>query len=135
MNVKSDGGDEMFNFSGFVKSLGVVIIIYITASFILGLLQVNNVAVILTVLYILCYMLNGVVAPIWNEETPYFASFISSVTLTFMNMLYAVFVLDIMVFIDPETVNMGLVRNSMISLFMTFLFIKIMARKKKVLKC
>ncbi|WP_458415053.1 hypothetical protein ACNQFZ_09745 [Schinkia sp. CFF1] len=125
----------MFSLSGLVKTLGTVMSVFIAASCLLGFIQINNTAIILTILYTLCYILNGILAPIWNKETPYFASFISSVTLTFMNMLFAVFVLDIMVFADSGTVNNGLARNSIISLLMTFLAIKIRARKQRMQKC
>ena len=50
-------------------------IFFISASFLLGFFNIGHLALSLSVLYILCYILNGVLAPIWNPETPYIASY------------------------------------------------------------
>jgi hypothetical protein len=122
----------MFSFRGLLKTLGVVMIFFISASFLLGFFSINHVALSLSILYILCYVLNGVLCPIWNPETPYFASYIASVTLTLLNLLFAVFVLDIMVLAEPIDVNKGMVRNSIMSLIVTFVVVKMMNRKQRI---
>ncbi|MFD2442560.1 hypothetical protein ACFSO7_00920 [Bacillus sp. CGMCC 1.16607] len=124
----------MFSLSGFIKTLGVVLVFYLSISFIFGLFQIQNMAITLVILYVLCYVLNGILAPIWNPKTPYIASYLSSITLTLINMLFAYYVLDVLVFADPEVINNGFVRNSFVSLMMTFFAVKIYSRKQRVAK-
>ncbi|PLS15386.1 hypothetical protein CVD28_23990 [Bacillus sp. M6-12] len=120
----------MFNLTGFLKGIGIVLALFIFISFLLGLFNINQIALSLSILYVLCYVLNGVLAPIWNPETPYFASYLASISLTVINLLFAVFVFDVMVFADPAEINIGLVRNSAISLIVSFAVIQILKRKK-----
>ncbi|WP_394238871.1 hypothetical protein [Niallia oryzisoli] len=120
----------MFQFMGLLKTLGVVIFTFIAASFLLGFFNINNIAITVTLLYIFCYILTGFLAPIWNPKTPYIASYIASLTLTVLNLLFAVLVLDIMVFADPMDINRGLARNTLLSLFVTFLWVKIVKWKQ-----
>jgi len=120
----------MFQFMGLLKTMGVVIFTFIATSFLLGFFNINNVAFTVTVLYAVCYILTGVLSPIWNPDTPYIASYLASLTLTVLNLLFAVTVLDIMVFADPMDINRGLARNTLVSLFVTFLWIKIVKWKQ-----
>ncbi|WP_071396393.1 hypothetical protein [Bacillus tuaregi] len=120
----------MFRLMGLLKTMGVVIFTFIAASFLLGFSNINNVAFTITVLYAVCYILTGVLSPIWNPETPYIASYLSSLTLTVLNLFFAVTVLDIMVFADPMDINQGLVRNTLVSLSVTFLWVKIVKWKQ-----
>ncbi|KAA9015978.1 hypothetical protein [Niallia endozanthoxylica] len=121
----------MFQFMGLLKTMGVVIFTFIATSFLLGFFNINNVAFTVTVLYVVCYILTGVLSPIWNPETPYIASYLASLTLTVLNLLFAVTVLDIMVFADPMDINRGLARNTLVSLFVTFVWVKIVKWKQE----
>lgn len=122
----------MFNFYGFLKSLGIVMFIFITFSFLFGLTGINNIPITLTILYTISYVLNGFLAPIWNPDTPYTASYLSSITLTLLNLLFAYFILDILVFTEPASINSGMVRNSLVSLIATFIAIKILNKKQEL---
>jgi hypothetical protein len=119
----------MFDVSGFLKTLGIVLLITITISFIMGFFNIGNITLFLLLMYSCTYILNGILAPIWNSKTPYFASYLSSITLTVFNLLFAFFVLDIMVFLDPVEINRGLVLNSTLSLLATLLTLKILKKK------
>ncbi len=121
----------MFQFMGLLKTMGVVIFTFIATSFSLGFFNINNVAFTVTVLYAVCYILTGVLSPIWNPETPYIASYLASLTLTVLNLLFAMAVLDIMVFADPMDINRGLARNTLVSLFVTFVWVKIVKWKQE----
>lgn len=124
----------MFNFYGFLKSLGIVMFIFIAFSFLFGITGINNIPITLTILYTISYVLNGFLAPIWNPHTPYTASYLSSITLTLLNLLFAYFVLDILVFTEPASINSGMVRNSLVSLIATFIAIKIFNKKQELAK-
>jgi hypothetical protein len=120
----------MFSFSGFLKTLGIVLIVFISISFLSGLVRLNQIGALLSLMYLFCYILAGVLAPIWNNKTPYFASFILSVTLTVINLLVAIYLLDVMVLADPAEINSSLVYNTSISLLATFVAIKIIGKSK-----
>lgn len=122
----------MFNFSGFIKALGVGIFAFIAISFFMGLTGMDRIPLSLTVLYTICYVLIGVLAPMWNPETPYTASYLASITLTVLNLLFAYFILDILVFAEPASINSGLVRNSLVTLAATYVFLKISERKQEM---
>ncbi|MFE8703875.1 hypothetical protein ACFYKX_25210 [Cytobacillus sp. FJAT-54145] len=121
----------MFSFSGFVKSLGIVLLVLITISFTVGLLNINHIGVLLTIMYSFTYVLNGVLAPLLNQRTPYFASYLSSITLTVLNLIVAIYLLDVMVLADPAEINRGLFMNSTISLLATFIVVMILKRKQR----
>lgn len=122
---------RMFNFTGFIKSLGLGILVLIAVSFLIGLTGIENIPFIFTVLYTLCYVLIGVFAPLWNPDVPYTASYLASITLTILNFLFAFFILDILVFAEPSSINAGLVRNSLVSILVTYAVIKISKRKQE----
>lgn len=120
----------MFSFSGFLKTLGIILLVFIGISFVLGFVGLNHIGVLLAMMYLFCYLLAGVLAPIWNSKTPYFASFILSVTLTVLNILAAIYLLDVQVLADPAEINSSLVYNTALSLLATFVVVKIMERKR-----
>lgn len=120
----------MFSFSGFLKTLGIVLMVFIAISFLTGLVGLNQIGALLSLMYICCYILSGVLAPIWNKKTPYFASFLLSVTLTVINLLVAIYLLDVMVLADPGEINSSLVFNTSLSLATTFVAIKIIGKSK-----
>lgn len=122
----------MFNFSGFIKSLGIGLFVFIAVSFFMGIIGVDNIPFMFTVLYTLCYVLIGILAPLWNPETPYTASYLASITLAVLNFLFAYFILDILVFAEPTSINAGLVRNSLVSLIVTFVVVKVIKRKQEI---
>lgn len=122
----------MFSFSGFLKTLGMVLLVFITISFILGFFQLNHIGILLTIMYGVSYVLNGILAPVWNPKTPYFASYLSSITLTVFNLFFALYFLDIMVLADPMEVNSGLVINSSLSLIATFITINVYIKRQGI---
>ncbi|MGI8386738.1 hypothetical protein [Robertmurraya sp. P23] len=120
----------MFSFSGFLKTLGIVLLVFITTSFFSGFVMLNQIGTLLSLMYMSCYILAGILAPVWNKKTPYFTSFLLSVTLTVMNLLVAMYLLDVMVLADPAEINSSLVYNTSISLLATFVAIKIIGKSK-----
>ncbi|QPC48278.1 hypothetical protein [Mangrovibacillus cuniculi] len=120
----------MFHFSSFIKTLGVVLLAYTGISFLLGFLSITNTALVLTVFYTACYIVGGILAPIWNKETPYSASYFVSISLTVLNFLVANFVLNIAVFSEPQDIHQALVRNSTISMLVTAIVIFIIKRQE-----
>ncbi|MBP3039330.1 hypothetical protein J9303_07500 [Bacillaceae bacterium Marseille-Q3522] len=124
----------MFKASGFFKTVGIVIIVLVFFSFIAGFFMNSNPILFLIMMYVCTYVLSGVLAPIWNQETPYFASFLTSITLTVINLFFSVYLLNVMVLADPVQVNSSLVRNSLVSLFVTFIVVQILKRKQVLAK-
>lgn len=120
----------MFNLFGFFKSLGIVLLVFIGVSFFIGIFKINHVALSLILMYGSSYVLIGVLAPLSNRKTPYFASYLSSITLTVLNFLFAMFMMDILVFADPVEINRGLVWNSLISLVTTSIVLQIVKRRE-----
>ncbi|MEW9109775.1 hypothetical protein ACQCT6_12235 [Cytobacillus gottheilii] len=119
----------MFSFSGFLKTLGIVLLVFIALSFVLGFVGLNHMGALLAIMYFFCYLLAGVLAPMWNKKTPYFSSFMLSVTLTVLNLVAAIYLLDVMVLADPAEINSSLVYNTALSLLATFVTVKIMEKR------
>lgn len=120
----------MFSFSGLLKTLGIVLLVFISISFMVGFINVSSIGVLLTLMYSLCYLLTGILAPIWNNKTPYFASYIASLTLTVINFLVGIFLLDVMVLADPMEINSSIVFNTSISLVGTFIVVNIIKKRQ-----
>lgn len=120
----------MFSFSGLLKTLGIVLLVFISISFIAGFINVSSIGVLLTLMYSLCYLLTGILAPIWNNETPYFASYIASLTLTVINFIVAIYLLDVMVLADPMEINSSIVLNTSISLIGSLIVVSIIKRRQ-----
>ncbi|WP_218970444.1 hypothetical protein [Cytobacillus gottheilii] len=108
----------------------MILLAFIMISFVIGFVGVNHIGLMLSLMYMFSYLLAGVLAPIWNVNTPYFASFMLSVTLTVLNLLAASYLLNIMVLADPAEINSSFMYNTSLSLLATFAVVKIMEKRR-----
>ncbi|MCB7071773.1 hypothetical protein LIZ76_17905, partial [Caldibacillus sp. 210928-DFI.2.22] len=68
----------MFHFLGLLKAMSVPFIYMIVFGFISGFLPNMDLDLMIVLLFFPTYILIGILAPIYNKKTPYFASFIVS---------------------------------------------------------
>lgn len=123
----------MFNFRGFVKTIGVALIITIVFSFLVGLFNLLSVEWLIFSTFLVSYGSIGILAPLWNKHAPYFATYLSAIVLSVMNILFSIIVLRIPVYFAPDVINENLLSGALLSLFIAYLFIQInnrIGRKK-----
>lgn len=119
----------MFNFKGFLSAVGIILFITIFVSFVLGFFR--NIPPNFTVgtIFIVTYISLGIAAPYWNPNTPYFATFICSVTLTVLNIFFAIFFMDIFLLTSPISVNNSILYSTLVSLSVALFYQKIRTRQ------
>lgn len=122
----------MFSFRGFIQTIGVSLIIVLVFSFIIGFFNLFPVEWVVFSTFIVSYGSVGVLAPMWNKRTPYFAAFLSAVVLTVLNLLFSVMVLRIPILFEPNVVNENLLSSVVFALIVAFLFLKINQRIERV---
>ncbi|HLR07658.1 MAG TPA: hypothetical protein VK136_00120 [Bacillota bacterium] len=118
----------MFNFRGFIQTIGVSLIITMVYSFIIGFFNLMSVEWSIFTTFIVSYGSVGVFAPLWNRQTPYFAAFLSAVVLTVLNLLFSIIVLRIQVLAKPDIVNENLFSSTTFTMLIAFLFMQINKR-------
>ncbi|SEU05254.1 hypothetical protein SAMN05421676_11637 [Salinibacillus kushneri] len=118
----------MFQFTGLIRAMGVSILLTIFFSFLLGLINLLNVEWTIIVTFLITYISIGILAPMWNRDTPYFAVFLGSLSLTVINFLFSMVVLHIPVFTAPLEVNSSITTSIVTSLVTAYLLITILKR-------
>lgn len=122
----------MFSFRGFIQTIGVSLIIVLVYSFIIGFFNLFPVEWVVFSTFIVSYGSVGVLAPLWNRQTPYFAAFLSAVVLTVLNLLFSVLVLRIPVLFEPNIVNENLLSSVVFAMIIAFFSMKINQRIERV---
>jgi hypothetical protein len=122
----------MFNLSGFFKVIGISFLTTIIISFIIGFINLQYMVLALSLIFFASYIVTGIFAPVFSPKTPYFTSFLASVTMTLFNFLCSMFIMNVLVFADPVGVNRSLVISSTASLVTTFIALQIMKRRQGV---
>ncbi|MFB4169305.1 hypothetical protein [Virgibacillus sp. JSM 102003] len=115
----------MLSFRGFIQTIGVTLIITLVYGFIIGFFNLMSVEWVVFSTFIVSYGSVGVLAPLWNKQTPYFAAFLSANVLTVLNLLFSVTVLRMQVLVDPNTVNENLLSSTVFAMLIAFLFMQI----------
>ncbi|GAA0497262.1 hypothetical protein GCM10008986_25290 [Salinibacillus aidingensis] len=121
----------MFQFTGLIRAMGASIFLTIVISFLLGLMNVLNVQGTIIAAFLITYVSIGILAPLWNRETPYFATFMGSLTLTVLNFIFSIVVLHIPVFTSPLEVNDQITASIVTSFITAFLMITILKRMER----
>ncbi|AIE58781.1 hypothetical protein MGA3_16838 [Bacillus methanolicus MGA3] len=121
----------MFDFKGFLKTISIPLVYLIIAGLILGFLNVRSVQMIILLLFIPSYLFTGIFSPYWNSKTPYFSSYLSSLTLSFLNILSGQYLFGFDTLTNSEGVNRALVFSTSFSLMITYLFLIIRKKNRK----
>src|SRR5699024_11414274 len=95
ISLKSKVRVYMFNFRGFIQTIGVSLIITMVYSFIIGFFNLMSVEWSIFTTFIVSYGSVGVFATLWNRQTHYFEEFLSTVDLTVLNLLFSIIVIRI----------------------------------------
>lgn len=98
----------MFNTKEFLHVMGFSIIINVIFSIVMGLSNVENYLLFVIVQMIVTYGSLGVLSVIWVPKTPYISAYLGAVIISLLNILFAYYVFNIMVFLDPEGINRSL---------------------------
>ncbi|MGV3464071.1 MAG: hypothetical protein ACO1OT_02115 [Heyndrickxia sp.] len=122
----------MFHFFSLMKAMSIPFIYMIVVGFMWGFFPNINMEFMLILLFFPTYILIGILAPKFNKETPYFSSFIGSLTLSVLNILGGQYIYDFDVMVNPDGINRSLVMSTGISVMTTYIYLSI--RRKKVLK-
>ncbi|UOQ83626.1 hypothetical protein [Gracilibacillus salinarum] len=118
----------MFSFRGFIQTIGVSLLIIIAYTFIIGFFNVLSVEWVIFTTFIVSYGSVGILAPLWNKQTPYSAAFLSAIVMSVINIMFSMIVLQIPVLIEPNTINENLFSSTVFSLVTAFLFLQINKR-------
>jgi len=122
----------MFHFFSLMKAMSIPFIYMIIVGFIWGFFPNINMEFMLIFLFFPTYILIGILAPKFNHETPYFSSFIGSLSLSVLNILGGQYIFDFDVMVNPDGINRSLVMSTGVSIITTGIYLSI--RRKKVLK-
>ncbi|MGG3854668.1 hypothetical protein ABET36_09665 [Caldifermentibacillus hisashii] len=122
----------MFHFLGLLKAMSIPFIYMIVFGFISGFLPNMDLDLMIVLLFFPTYILIGILAPIYNKKTPYFASFIGSLSLSVLNFFFGHFFFELETLADPDRVNRSLVLSTSVSIITTSIFL--FTKKRKVLK-
>ena len=98
-------GGSMFETKKFLQALGLSLLIAIFVSIILGIIQFEYYALFLLIQMFAFYGTMGFFAVIFNPKTPFIASYLGALIIAVLNLLFSNFVFDIMVFINPASIN------------------------------
>src|SRR5699024_4320729 len=128
ISLKSKVRVYMFNFRGFIQTIGVSLIITMVYSFIIGFFNLMSVEWSIFTTFIVSYGCVGVFVSFWYRQTPYFAAFLSAVVLTVLNLLFSIIVLRIQVLAKPYIVNENLFSSTTFTMLIAFLFMQINKR-------
>lgn len=115
----------MFSLKGLFSTVGISLISTLVVSFLIGLLQINYEFLVVSIIFLVTYVVTGITALIWNPKTPYFSSYLASIILTLFNFFAANYVLGVNVLFNPDGVNNSLVISTTTSLITTFIFLQI----------
>ncbi len=119
----------LFNTMKFFQTIGASILLTIAISFLLGFIPIESYGLFLFIQTVLTYGSLGILAAIWNGETPYTAAYLGAIVIVFISFLVSHFVFNILVFADPEGVARSLSYAVIVSLL--FAVATVFIRKKR----
>lgn len=91
-----------------IKIWGIAILISAIFGGISGLIGFDQLGIYPLLLFTVTYIPAGVLAAFWNKKAPYSAAYFIGLTLAVSNMLFAIFVFGINVWVDSESTFMSL---------------------------
>lgn len=99
----------------FFKTLGISILILTIISFV-GVFLIADVLTLSIITMIITYIPNGFIAATTNSKFPYFFAYMTAVTLTLLNFIFLVFIMDFNVFLNNDIIFYSLFTSSILSL-------------------
>src|SRR5699024_10436241 len=126
--LKSKVRVYMFNFRGFIHTIGVSLSITMVYSVTIGFFNLLSVTWSIFTLFIATLCSSGVFAPLWNRQTASFAAFLSVVVLTVLYLLFSSIVFLIQVLAKQDIVNENLFSSTTFTMLIAFLFMQINKR-------
>lgn len=121
----------MFNLKGLIQAIGIVLLVTILTSFLIGFINIGSIPIIILAQFFITNVLIGIIAPIKNTQTPYTAAFLGSVTLTVLNYIVAYYMFNIYVLADPTQINNNLLLSTSIALITALFYKKLMLEKRR----
>ncbi|MFX3673027.1 MAG: hypothetical protein ACE3JQ_01085 [Paenisporosarcina sp.] len=119
----------MFNMKKFLQVIGVSIIINVIFSIVMGLSNMENYLLFVFVQMVVTYGSLGVFSVMWVPKTPYISAYLGAVIISLLNILFAYYVFNIMVFVDPEGINRSMSWAVILALITAFITNFVMNKK------
>lgn len=109
----------MFETKRFLQALGLSLLVAVFVSIILGIIQFQHYVLFIIIQLLAFYGSMGFFAVFFNSKTPFTASYLGALIIAVLNLLFSNFVFNIMVFVNPASVNSVLSFAVLTSLFVT----------------
>jgi len=120
----------MFNLKKFIEALGISVIITIIAGFIIGFFEFPTVEGVIYINFIITYVTVGILMPLFNRKVPYTAAFLGAISMTLINIIFSINVLQLPIFVYPEIVNENLLASTIATMLTAVIVVSILNRRE-----
>lgn|SRR5690554_3354733 len=120
----------MFNLKKFIEALGISVIITIIAGFIIGFFEFPTVEGVIYINFIITYVTVGILMPLFNRKVPYTAAFLGAISMTLINIIFSINVLQLPIFVYPEIVNENLLASTIATMITAVIVVAILNRRE-----
>ncbi len=120
----------MFNLKKFIEALGISVIITIIAGFIIGFFEFPTVEGVIYINFIITYVTVGILMPLFNRKVPYTAAFLGAISMTLINIIFSINVLQLPIFVYPEIVNENLLASTIATMITAVIVVSILNRRE-----
>ena len=120
----------MFNLKKFIEALGISVIITIIAGFIIGFFEFPSVEGVIYINFIITYVTVGILMPLFNRKVPYTAAFLGAISMTLINIIFSINVLQLPIFVYPEIVNENLLASTIATMITAVIVVSILNRRE-----
>lgn len=120
----------MFNLKKFIEALGISVIITIIAGFIIGFFEFPSVEGVIYINFIITYVTVGILMPLFNRKVPYTAAFLGAISMTLINIIFSINVLQLPIFVYPEIVNENLLASTIATMITAVIVVAILNRRE-----
>jgi hypothetical protein len=111
--------------------IGIGLLLSIGFGFISGLIRLSEIGFYPFLLFMVTYIPTGILAALWNKETPYSAGYFAGLTISVINLFVTVFVLDINILVSSDSTFNSLILGSGVCLLAAFITVQIAPSFKK----
>lgn len=120
----------MFNLKKFIEALGISVIVTIIAGFIIGFFEFPSVEGVIYINFIITYVTVGILMPLFNRKVPYTAAFLGAISMTLINIIFSINVLQLPIFVYPEIVNENLLASTIATMLTAVIVVSILNRRE-----
>lgn len=120
----------MFNLKKFIEALGISVIITVIAAFIIGFFEFPTVEGVIYINFIITYVTVGILMPLFNRKVPYTAAFLGAISMTLINIIFSINVLQLPIFVYPEIVNENLLASTIATMITAVIVVAILNRRE-----